>query len=349
MWSVGLLLLLLTTQTAATPMVLLTRAETAAPMKSVSVDRAGVWGVGGDGAAYLLKGTPGSPLRSPGRDWVKVQDGVDSDVPFTQLDAGTNLLWAVKTNQRIYYRRNITVVNDVGADFGRLADGSLVQVSVSAGGFVWGVNQQGSVYTRKGATHCSPLGDDWTRVGSDVDGLVVRQVSAGYAGVWAVTRDNSVYVRNDTFGDTGLTGSNWVKVDGQALSHLMSGDGFVLGLNANSSDGSLYLRCAVNRNHPTGLTWLKVKAKNARGEDQVLKKPVDQTSKKTKGQKNNGNDKGKDKGKRKGEVKVEVKKGTNSVRVKSLDTYCEDVWAVDVDDLVYHGHLGDALSHCQNL
>ena len=58
-----------------------------------------------------------------------------------------------------------------------------------------------------GASNCEPRGYDWEQVAGQL-----KQISAGYSGVWGVNDKDNIYYRNGTFGDTGDIGNDWIQV-----------------------------------------------------------------------------------------------------------------------------------------
>ncbi|KAK7104518.1 hypothetical protein V1264_019220 [Littorina saxatilis] len=68
---------------------------------SMSVGRAGVWGVNRDDKIYYREDTYGEPMNE-GADWNLV------DGSLVQLDVGNKIVWGVNTDDRVYYRSGIT-------------------------------------------------------------------------------------------------------------------------------------------------------------------------------------------------------------------------------------------------
>nr|KAG5697726.1 hypothetical protein BaRGS_006248 [Batillaria attramentaria] len=89
-----------------------------------------------------------------------------------------------------------------------------------------------------------------------IRGLNLTQITAGEAGVWGVTSDNSLYYRAGTAGGCKSLqpGTDWVNVDGD-LTQVSSGNDVVMGV---TSENAVYMRDFVNSQNPTGTEWLEI-------------------------------------------------------------------------------------------
>ncbi|XP_035663692.1 uncharacterized protein LOC118407334 [Branchiostoma floridae] len=212
-------------------------------LKSVSVGRAGVWGVSGTGQVLCRIGTYENET-SPGTGWAGIPGGLD------QVSSGINIVWGFNVHNDVFVRSGISAGSPGGSGW-TTVPGKLRQVSVSSSSNqVWGIDPAGNVLRRTGITQDNPTGTDWQQIPSDL-GLDLESVSVGRAGVWGVNSNYQIFYRTGTAGNETSPGTAWLPVSG-GLAQISSGDGEVWGADVNNY---VFVRRGISAGTPEGTSW----------------------------------------------------------------------------------------------
>ncbi|XP_078617645.1 uncharacterized protein LOC144885598 [Branchiostoma floridae x Branchiostoma japonicum] len=112
-------------------------------LESVSVGRAGVWGVNSNFQIFYRTGTAGNET-SPGTAWLPVSGGLN------QISSGDGEVWGTDVNNFVFVRRGISADTPEGSSW-EFIEGSMREVQISASSNqVWGVDTAQHVYRRLG-------------------------------------------------------------------------------------------------------------------------------------------------------------------------------------------------------
>lgn len=210
-------------------------------MKHISVGPSGIFGINDKDDVVYLTGTYGNPI-STGEERIIIPSK-----KLKQLDVGANIIWGVDEQRKVSVLRDFQVDNIQSAQWVEV-DGRMKHISVSASGTVWGVDNYGQIFHRVSASLANPLGDSWRMIEGKM-----TQVSVGEAGVWAINKENDIFYRDGTHGDTGRPGYDWTRVDGK-FKYVSSGSNFVLAI---STSNDLHIREGISTKNPKGVTWVK--------------------------------------------------------------------------------------------
>ncbi|KAL0272686.1 UNVERIFIED_CONTAM: hypothetical protein PYX00_005559 [Menopon gallinae] len=172
------------------------------------------------------------------------------------------LVWAVTAHGRVMFRTEVSSVCPEGQRWSSIptpAGCEVSQISVGPTGLVWAVLWNGKALVRTGITRACLTGEAWEEVSQPGDNLLLSQVSVGYNGLWAITRDNRVWFRKGINGDNcGVSaelakGTGWVEMIGNMSSISVASNDQVWAVGAE--DRLLYFRTAVTPDDLTGKTW----------------------------------------------------------------------------------------------
>lgn len=164
--------------------------------------------------------------------------------------SGAVYVWGVNKDDSIYLRRSVSKNTPLGNKWTQIP-GKLMQLDVS-GHEVWGVNAYFDVFRRSGITKDNPVGDGWIHV----EGEEMKWVSVSEGKVWALGRDDSIYIRGG-FQKGFLEGRIWRKVDGLLVTVSVSGNN----VWGTSKDLSVFYREGVSARNPDGDRWKNVPGK----------------------------------------------------------------------------------------
>lgn len=167
--------------------------------------------VASDGALWGIN-SAGNIYRWLNGDWSLVAGPTGQGTP-KQISVGSaSQVWMVTTTGAIFHR-----VEPGWA----LVPGGLTNVSVSASGYVMGVNQGGGVFQWTG-------GNDWRQVLGSPGAPFIQISNTGSLSqnMWAVAQDGGIYFNN---------GAGWIHVNGALSWVAAASDGTVWGANAGNN------------------------------------------------------------------------------------------------------------------
>jgi len=248
--------------------------------RQVSVGHGGAWAIarnksvtdGPESVFYLTASNKGKLDLDPeilkNNDWDEwTKNGLPN---IDQLAVGNNIIWALK-GKTVYYaqvKQHVNPLEDLDLKWTKAPKPSeLLSISVSPKCNVWAVNKKFKILKRKGADSCDGdikdrVGTDWKLmvVKSDNENVNIRSVSAGKAGVWAVSKiKNEVFYKDNTrYTDTyDAEGGDWIKVEDEKdikIDRISSGGKNNLVL-AVDSDGLVWRRVGIDNKNPIGTEW----------------------------------------------------------------------------------------------
>ncbi len=167
-----------------------------------------VWALNQEGQILVRTGI--DEETPEGTAWDMLDDGA-----FKHISVGFGAVWAVDAEGRVFCRLGITPQTPTGTDWSEIAEAwrhaspsiilflrlrarwaevaeplELDYVSAGDLGLVWGLDEEGAIFTRRGITEGNPPGTRW----ESVDGQLV-QVSVGFNQAWGVRYDGNVFRR----------------------------------------------------------------------------------------------------------------------------------------------------------
>ena len=172
------------------------------------------------------------------------------------MSSGASIVWGRNSGGSTYYRMGFSDAKPCGDNTWTSIGFTSAQISVSStNNRVWIVKGNGDLYRRTNVTETNALGDDWELVQGVAEGIV-KQVSVGESGVWAVTDANQLYYRVGTsiYDGNDETGSEWKHVSDD-VANVSSGYGVVWGIN---SAQQVLFREGVSLDNVTGSNWVTV-------------------------------------------------------------------------------------------
>ncbi|XP_078684536.1 myeloperoxidase-like isoform X3 [Branchiostoma floridae x Branchiostoma belcheri] len=86
-----------------------------------------------------------------------------------------------------------------------------------------------------------------------IAGQLMKFVSVGRSGVWAVDNHDRIYYRTGTYQNEASPGTGWVRIDGE-LEQISSGNNIVWGVNRNN----IWIRTGISSSHPKGTGWRQI-------------------------------------------------------------------------------------------
>ncbi|KAF5287072.1 hypothetical protein FQA39_LY16057 [Lamprigera yunnana] len=177
-------------------------------------------------------------------------------------DAGTMLVWAVTSHNRVMFRTGVTSKSPEGAkwNFVPVPVGCEInQLRVGATGLVWASLLDGRALVRIGVTRDSLCGESWVEIRGPMVASRIIQVSVGTCAVWAVTQDKQIWFRKGVRGEgSGISeelaaGSGWIEMVGRMSMISVSANDQVWGVGAD--DRAIYFRMGVTMGDLTGKRW----------------------------------------------------------------------------------------------
>ncbi|KAI8495464.1 hypothetical protein Bbelb_269190 [Branchiostoma belcheri] len=86
-----------------------------------------------------------------------------------------------------------------------------------------------------------------------ISGQLMKFVSVGRSGVWAVDNYDRIYYRTGTYQNEASPGTGWVRIDGE-LEQISSGNNIVWGVNRNN----IWIRTGISARYPKGTGWRQI-------------------------------------------------------------------------------------------
>jgi hypothetical protein len=169
--------------------------------------------------------------------------------------AGNPLVVAL--GSRDIYVLSTSIMNPVPSGKIQLP-GALIDVAVSAQGYIWGTGRDNLIYFRSGVTTASPTGTGWVRTSGRL-----TQITSGYH-VYGVNTTNRVYIRTGRTNET-PEGTDWSRLGGR-LSFIVSSqatnDQGLFSVFGCNSDGLVYYLNGVTFANGKGTTWSRLTGAN---------------------------------------------------------------------------------------
>merc|ERR1719318_2284393 len=139
-----------------------------------------VWGVNKEGDVYKREDV-GTDRNPTGRGWTRI----NAPKPMKQLDVHDGTVWAIGTDDSIWYSRN--------GNGWKQIDGLLKVVSVGKAG-VWGVNSKDEIFYRQG-TSVNPKSDGtgWVKTDGRLSYIDVPFAGNAEQEVWGVNSEGKIY------------------------------------------------------------------------------------------------------------------------------------------------------------
>lgn len=122
-------------------------------IKQIAVDETAVWAITTDGKV-LLRREVGEPYDE-GRVWQEVDDG-SSDFAF--IACCQNVVWVIDTTGKLYCRKGISRSVPSGKKWKVVHAPTLVSLSITSNGVVWGLRGDKSIAFRCGISAIAPSG-----------------------------------------------------------------------------------------------------------------------------------------------------------------------------------------------
>ncbi|KAG1681766.1 Tectonin beta-propeller repeat-containing protein 2 [Nymphon striatum] len=143
-------------------------------MKNVSwfaLDETSIWLIKMSGSLYLIKN-----IDTPNPTRLSVYSNAEH-LKIKQVACQNDVVWALDSNHKIYYRSEINQINKQGKEW-KLIESDLilefVSISLCSNKTGWAIDNRGSVWFRNGVTSDLPVGvrDDWWEV--NISGYIHR-------------------------------------------------------------------------------------------------------------------------------------------------------------------------------
>ncbi|XP_072376481.1 tectonin beta-propeller repeat-containing protein [Diabrotica undecimpunctata] len=182
-------------------------------------------------------------------------------------EAGTMLVWAVTSHNRVMFRSGVTTRSPEGARWIHIqtpTGSEVCQISVGPTGLVWTSTINGTALVRIGVGRDNLQGDSWVSVNSPGESLRITQISVGTCAVWAVTQDKQIWFRKGVKGEGARlseelsTGSGWIEMVGRINQVSVAANDQVFAVGAD--DRLVYHRTGVCPEDLTGKRWHALRA-----------------------------------------------------------------------------------------
>ena len=134
-----------------------------------------VCGVNGGDQIYCRGGI--SPKVRGGRNWINVPGRL------MYISCGLYGHWGVNKAWKIYFRYGVKPTRPQGTRW-KHVPGKLAQIESGPNGAVYGVNIDGTLFTRRGISKRNPIGGSWRRVGR----TPLASISVGLGVIYAIDR-----------------------------------------------------------------------------------------------------------------------------------------------------------------
>lgn len=189
-----------------------------------------------------------------------------------QFKAGEKTInvWAIASNGDALCRRGVSTESPAGLSWDHIgANEQLVAISCTQDLNVWAISKNGCALRRNGITVDNPQGVSWTTI-EPPKGCVLKQITAGAAGIWAIDAIGQMCVRLKMCKEI-PEGTHWQVLnnvlndqpheDGKIGFRSVSSVGDIVWAVSNS--GFVCKRSGVTNMNPAGTGWilgLKVRA-----------------------------------------------------------------------------------------
>ncbi|XP_074030994.1 tectonin beta-propeller repeat-containing peroxin 23 [Leptinotarsa decemlineata] len=182
-------------------------------------------------------------------------------------DAGTMLVWAVTSHNRVMFRTCVSTKSPEGARWNHIqtpTNCEVNQISVGPTGLLWASLLDGRALVRIGVTRDNLQGETWVEVRSPSPDLKITQISVGTCAVWAITQDKQIWFRKGVKGEAVSmsedlsTGCGWVEMVGRMVQVSVAANDQVFAVGAD--DRLIYHRTGVCLEDLTGKRWRALRA-----------------------------------------------------------------------------------------
>lgn len=196
--------------------------------------------------------------------WHEISNTKILDVSLcTQVTADETRIkiWAVATNGDVLFRRGVSQSCSSGTSWDHIvANQPLISISASPNNAVWAIGRNGSAYRRCQISVENVCGEAWQPV-DPPKGSMLKKISAGNAGIWAIDSQNQLVVRKEVCSSF-PEGSHWQVLQNIANDppHEEEKIGFKSvtvtdEVWAVSVSGCLCKRSGVTAKNPAGTGW----------------------------------------------------------------------------------------------
>ena len=198
---------------------------------------------------YLRTGI--SDTNATGESWSLI----DGNISFKRVSIGTDAMWGVDRDSKVYIREGITRDNPNISTWNHIDDG-FKEISIGPNNNVWAIKTNNNIYFRIGITPDNLTGDGWSRqVPWTLKGSL-QHMSVGPNTVWGLySTDPTAKVFNICC----LTSDGWQMVDGQATQLSVAHNGEVW-LTVNYTEvgkrSQMAYRAGITDDSPVGAEWI---------------------------------------------------------------------------------------------